>query len=163
MINEHAYALGANRSCIRDLFEYGCQRAAIVGRENVYDYSLGNPSIPSPREVNETICQILSDTDSLAVHGYTSAVGDLSMRQAIADDLNARFDAQVGPEDLFIGCGAAPELTAVFSALAVPGGEILAIAPYFPEYKPFTEAVGLKFKVVSAEKPDFRLPVAELE
>ena len=90
MINEKSYALGANRSCIRDLFEYGCQRAAIVGRENVYDYSLGNPSIPSPKEVNETICQILADTDSLAVHGYTSAVGDFSMRKAIADDLNVR-------------------------------------------------------------------------
>ena len=86
MINETAYALGANRSCIRDLFEYGCQRAAIVGRENVYDYSLGNPSIPSPPAVNETICRILADTEPLAVHGYTSAVGDLSARQAIADE-----------------------------------------------------------------------------
>ena len=76
MLNPSAYALGANRSCIRDLFEYGCQRAAVVGRENVYDYSLGNPSIPSPKEVNEAVCQVLADTDSLQVHGYTSAVGD---------------------------------------------------------------------------------------
>ena len=106
MINETAYALGANRSCIRDLFEYGCQRAAIVGRENVYDYSLGNPSIPSPPAVNETICRILADTEPLAVHGYTSAVGDLSARQAIADDLNARYHAGVRPEELFLGCGA---------------------------------------------------------
>ena len=76
MLNEKAYALGANRSVIRDLFEYGLSRAAIVGAENIYDYSLGNPSIPAPKEVNETICQILADTDSLKVHGYTSAVGD---------------------------------------------------------------------------------------
>ena len=157
MINEKAYALGANRSCIRDLFEYGCQRAAIVGRENVYDYSLGNPSIPAPAEVNETIREILADTDSLAIHGYTSAVGDFSCRKAIADDLNARFDAGVGPENLFIGCGAAPELTAVFSALAVPGGEILAIAPYFPEYKPFAESAGLNFKVVPPDVPSFQI------
>ena len=157
MINEKAYALGANRSCIRDLFEYGCQRAAIVGRENVYDYSLGNPSIPAPEAVNDTIREILSDTDSLAIHGYTSAVGDFSCRKAIAEDLNARFDAGVGPEDLFIGCGAAPELTAVFSALAVPGGEILAIAPYFPEYKPFAESAGLTFKVVPPDVPGFQI------
>ena len=84
MYNEKAYALGANRSCIRDLFEYGCQRAAIVGRENVYDYSLGNPSIPSPKEVDDTIRAVLADTPTLLVHGYTSAVGDHAARAAIA-------------------------------------------------------------------------------
>ena len=163
MINEKAYALGANRSCIRDLFEYGCQRAAIVGRENVYDYSLGNPSIPAPEAVNETIREILADTDSLSIHGYTSAVGDLACRKAIADDLNARFNAGVGPENLFIGCGAAPELTAVFAALAIPGGEILAIAPYFPEYKPFAESAGLIFKVVPPDVPGFQIDLAAVE
>ena len=163
MISEKAYALGANRSCIRDLFEYGCQRAAIVGRENVYDYSLGNPSIPAPEAVNDTIREILADTDSLAIHGYTSAIGDSSCRKAIADDLNARFNAGVCPEDLFIGCGAAPELTAVFSALAVPNGEVLAIAPYFPEYKPFAESAGLTFKVVPPDVPGFQINLAAVE
>ena len=163
MINETAYALGANRSCIRDLFEYGCQRAAIVGRENVYDYSLGNPSIPSPPQVNETICRILADTEPLAVHGYTSAVGDLSARQAIADDLNARYHAGVRPEELFLGCGAAPELVAVFRALAVPGAEILAIAPYFPEYKPFAESAGAVFKVVPPDVPGFQIDLEAVE
>ena len=163
MINETAYALGANRSCIRDLFEYGCQRAAIVGRENVYDYSLGNPSIPSPPAVNETICRILADTEPLAVHGYTSAVGDLSARQAIADDLNARYHAGVRPEELFLGCGAAPELVAVFRALAVPGAEILAIAPYFPEYKPFAESAGAVFKVVPPDVPGFQIDLEAVE
>ena len=163
MINEKSYALGANRSCIRDLFEYGCQRAAIVGRENVYDYSLGNPSIPSPREVNETICQILADTDSLAVHGYTSAVGDLSMRKAIAEDLNDRFGAGAVAEDLFIMGGAAPELVAVFRALAVPGSELLAVAPYFPEYKPFAEEAGFLFKVVPPDVPDFQIKLDAVE
>ena len=163
MINETSYALGANRSCIRDLFEYGCQRAAIVGRENVYDYSLGNPSIPSPKEVNETICQVLSDTDSLAVHGYTSAVGDYGMRKAIADDLNARYGAGAAPEDLFIMGGAAPELVAVFRALAVPGSEVLAVAPYFPEYKPFAEGAGFTFKVVPPDVPDFQIKLDAVE
>ena len=163
MYNENAHILGTNRSCIRELFEYGRQRAAVVGKENVFDYSLGNPSIPAPRAVDQAIRDILSDTDSLQIHGYTSAVGDMATRQAIADDLNARFDAGVAPEDLFIGCGAAPELTAVFRALAVPGAEILAIAPYFPEYKPFVENAGAAFKVVPPDIPGFQIDMAALE
>ena len=163
MYNETAYALGANRSCIRDLFEYGRQRAAIVGEENVYDYSLGNPSIPSPDAVNETIRAILADTNSLLVHGYTSAVGDVATRQAIAHDLNARYDAGVRAEDLFIGCGAAPELTAVFRALAVPEAEILAVAPYFPEYKPFVENAGAAFKVIPPDVPGFQIRLDAVE
>ena len=157
MLNERAYALGANRSVIRDLFEYGLSRAAVVGPENIYDYSLGNPSIPSPPEVNETIAQILLDTDSLKIHGYTSAVGDFDTRKAISDDLNARYNVDTKPEEFFIGCGAAPELVSVFRALSIPGGEILAIAPYFPEYKPFVEEAGLKFKVVPADVPSFQI------
>ena len=163
MYNENAHILGTNRSCIRELFEYGRQRAAVVGKENVFDYSLGNPSIPAPPAVDQAIRDILSDTDSLQIHGYTSAVGDMATRQAIADDLNARFDAGVAPEDLFIGCGAAPELTAVFRALAVPGAEILAIAPYFPEYKPFVENAGAAFKVVPPDIPGFQIDMTALE
>ena len=163
MFNETAHGLGTNRSCIRELFEYGRSRAAIIGEENVFDYSLGNPSIPAPRAVDQAIRDILSDTDTLKVHGYTSAVGDLATRQAIAEDLNQRFDAGVRPEDLFIGCGAAPELTAVFRALAVPGAEILAIAPYFPEYKPFVENAGATFKVVPPDVPGFQINMEALE
>ena len=163
MINEKAYALGTNRSCIRELFEYGRTRAAIVGAENIYDYSLGNPSIPAPDYVNQSIKDVLEDMDSLAVHGYTTAAGDLATRKAIAEDLNARYQAGIRPEDLFIGSGAAPELCAVFSALAVPEGEILAIAPYFPEYKPFAETAGLTFKVVPPDVPDFQINMAAVE
>ena len=163
MINEKAYALGANRSVIRDLFEYGRQRAAIVGAENVYDYSLGNPSIPAPDYVNQAIRDILSDTDSLAIHGYTTAVGDLATRQAIADDLNKRYNAGAKATEFFIGSGAAPELVAVFQALAVPGAEILAIAPCFPEYKPFVEGTGATFKVVPPDVPDFQINLEKLE
>ena len=163
MINQTAYNLGANRSVIRDLFEYGRSRAAIVGEENIFDFSLGNPSIPAPPEVNETIRQLLLDTDSLALHGYTSAVGDFAARKAIAEDLNARYGADAAPEDFFIGCGAAPELVAVLKALAVPGGEVLAIAPYFPEYKPFAEGTGLTFRVVPPDVPDFQINLDALE
>ena len=163
MYNANAYELGANRSCIRDLFEYGQSRAAIVGKENVFDYSLGNPSIPSPAEVNQVIRQILEDTDSLQIHGYTSAVGDKATRQAIADDLNRRYGCTITPEELFIGCGAAPELVAVFRALAVPNAEILAIAPFFPEYRPFVEEAGAVFKVVPPDVPAFQIRMDALE
>ena len=163
MINQTAYLLGSNRSCIRDLFEYGCARAAIVGRENVFDYSLGNPSIPAPKEVDQVIRDILNDTDSLAIHGYTSAIGDMATRQAIADDLNNRYNAGVRPQDLFIGCGAAPELVAVLRAITVPGSEILAVAPYFPEYKPFSEGVGATFKVVPPDVPGFQIKLDAVE
>lgn len=163
MLNKTAYALGSNRSCIRDLFEYGRQRAAIVGPENVYDYSLGNPSIPSPPEVNQAIVDILRDTDSLAVHGYTSASGDYATRKAISDDLNRRYQAQTRPEDFFLGCGAAPELVSVFRALAVPEGEILAIAPYFPEYQPFVQEAGLTFRAVPPDVPDFQINLEAVE
>ena len=163
MLNETAYTLGSNRSCIRELFEYGRKQAAIVGPENVFDYSLGNPSIPAPEEVNQAIRDILADTDSLALHGYTSAVGDYETRKAISDDLNCRYDARTQPEDFFLGCGAAPELVSVFRALAVPGGEILAIAPYFPEYKPFAEESGLIFRVVPPDLPDFQINLTAVE
>lgn len=157
MMNEQAYALGANSSCIRELFEYGRSRAAQVGAEKVFDFSLGNPSIPAPAGVDETIRQLLTDTDSLTLHGYTTAVGDLQTRQAICEDLNTRFDTDITPGELFIGCGAAPELCAVFKALAFPGAKILAIAPYFPEYKPFVEAAGAEFAFVAPDIPNFQI------
>ena len=163
MLNQTAYSLGANRSCIRDLFEYGRARAAVVGEENVFDYSLGNPSIPSPAAVDEAVRQILLDTPTLQIHGYTSAVGDAATRQAIADDLNRRYDAGCRGEDFFLGCGAAPELVAVFTALAVPEGELLAIAPYFPEYKPFAQAAGLNFRVVPPDVPEFQIKLDAVE
>lgn len=163
MINQNAYALGANRSCIRELFEYGRARAAIVGADHVYDYSLGNPSIPAPAGVNDAIREILRDTDSLLVHGYTTATGDFEARKAISDDLNRRYNADSAPEDFFLGCGAAPELAAVLRALAVPGGELLTIAPYFPEYKPFAEEVGLTFRVVPPDVPGFQIRLDAVE
>lgn len=157
MYNETAYALGFQRSAIRDLFEYGQARAAVVGPENVFDYSLGNPSIPSPPEVNEAIRAILADTDSLTVHGYTPANGSRQARAAIAADLNQRYGTTITPDELFLGCGAAPELVAVFRALAVPDARILALAPFFPEYRPWVEAAGAVLDVVAPDVPAFQI------
>lgn len=163
MINQEMYALGANRSCIRELFEYGRARAGIVGAENVFDYSLGNPSIPAPKQVNDAIRDILEELPSLEVHGYTSAVGDLQTRQAIADDLNRRYQTDVRPEELFVCGGAAPELVSVIRALAVEGSEFVAIAPFFPEYRPFVESSGGKLVVVPADIPGFQIKLEALE
>ena len=163
MINEAMVALGQNASVIRELFEYGKKRSAQVGAENIMDFTLGNPCIPAPEQVAQTIRDLLEDTDTLQLHGYTSAQGDLETRAAIADDLNLRFSADVRPEDLFICCGAAPALTAVFKALTHPGEKILGIAPYFPEYIPFVEHAGAVFASVPADVPDFQINFGALE
>ena len=104
MVSKEMWALGANRSVIRDLFEYGLQQAKVVGPENVFDYSLGNPSIPSPPQVNETVVEILRDMDSIRVHGYTSALGDMETRSAIAADLNDRGNPAGKPVYLLRRC-----------------------------------------------------------
>ncbi len=157
------YALGAHRSCIRDLFEYGRMRMTQVGAENVFDYSLGNPSIPAPAGVNEAIRAVLQEESSLTVHGYTPATGDLEARTAIAQDLNTRYHAAVRPGDLFLGCGAAPELVSVIRALAVEQAEFVVIAPFFPEYRPFVEQNGGNLVVVPADVPHFQINLEALE
>ena len=163
MINQQMHQLGAVRSGIRDLFEYGLRQAALVGKENVFDYSLGNPSIPAPKEVNESIVDIVTNENTLQVHGYTSAPGYDGVRQAVADDLNRRFGTKVRPQNLFFTCGAAPALIAVLRALSVPGSEIMAIAPFFPEYRPFTESNGSKFVMVPPDMEQFQINFEALE
>ena len=164
MVSKEMWALGANRSVIRDLFEYGLQQAKVVGPENVFDYSLGNPSIPSPPQVNETVVEILRDMDSIRVHGYTSALGDMETRSAIAADLNDRYGAGIRPENLFICCGAAPGLIAIMRALAAtPEAEFVAIAPFFPEYRPFAKAAGGNLVVVPADTEHFQVNLKALE
>lgn len=162
MINEQAIALGTHRSVIRDLFDYGNMRAAIVGRENVFDFSIGNPSEPVPEEVSRAFAEILQE-DSLSVHGYTSAPGLVETRQAIADDLNHRYHAGAQADDLFISTGASAELAAVIKALATPNAEFLVIAPYFPEYKPFIEGNGGILRVVPPDIPNFQISLEAVE
>ena len=164
MLNNTMYELGAMRSCIRELFEYGLRQAKTAGKENVFDYSLGNPSIPAPALVNESICDIVENENTLQVHGYTSAAGYDGVRKAVADDLNARFQAGVRPENLFFTCGAAPALVSVLKALITgPEAEILTVAPFFPEYRPFTEANGGKFTVVPPDMEHFQINFEALE
>ena len=163
MVNQNAYALGANRSCIRDLFEYGRQRAAIVGPENVYDYSLGNPSIPAPAAVNASILDIVTNTDSIKIHGYTMAAGLGDARAAVAADLAQRFGLPVKAEELFFTCGAAPALISVIKALAVsPESEILLVAPFFPEYVPFVECNGARAVIVPPDTAHFQIDLEQV-
>jgi len=154
-------ALGTARSVIRELFEFGKIRAAEVGAENVFDFSLGNPSVPPPAIVNETIAELLKG-DPVALHGYTSAQGDAAVRAALAADLNARHDAGCSPDDLYISMGAAAALCCCFKALTCPGDEFVVLAPYFPEYKVFLANAGAKMVVVPPETEGFQIDFAAL-
>lgn len=164
MINQTMHQLGSSPSVIRELFAYGLQKAKEIGPENVFDYTLGNPSIPAPEAVNQAIRDILTDTPSIAVHGYSMAGGFEGTRAAIADNLNRRFGTDIKASNLFITCGAAPALISVIKALAVnEESEIMAVAPYFPEYKPFTEKNGARFTVIPADRQHFQIDLAEVE
>ena len=163
MFNKTAYGLGSVSSYIREVFEYGRQQAKIVGEENVFDYSLGNPSIPAPEKVNETIINILNTESSIKVHGYTSGPGDDCIREAVAKNLTERFGKVIRPANLFFTCGAAPALMTALTALACEDSEVIAIAPFFPEYKPFIESSGNKFVMVPADTTSFQIDLAALE
>ena len=163
MIDPQSLALGTKRNTIMELADYGRRRAAMVGKENVFDFSIGNPSVPTPEEVNTALLDILQNTDSLAVHGYTSTMGDPRAREAVAADLNARFGCNAQAQDLILCCGAAPEVSAVCKALTTEGAEILVFAPYFPEYKPYVEQAGAIFRIVPPDVPHFQINFDALE
>lgn len=163
MINPESLALGTKRNTIMELADYGRSRAAVIGEENVFDFSIGNPSVPAPAEVNAAILDIVENMDSLAVHSYTSTLGDAKTRAIIAADMNVRFGCNAKAEELLLCCGAAPEVSAVCKALTTPGSEILVFAPYFPEYKPYVEQAGSIFRVVPADEPHFQLNLTVLE
>ncbi len=163
MINETMAGLGRKRSSIRELFEYGKQQAALVGTENVYDFSLGNPSIPAPPEVDEAIISAVRDLDSISVHGYTSAAGNPALREMVTADLNKRYGTNLTSFNIFFTCGAAPSLVSVVKALAVEGSEFIAQAPFFPEYTTFVNYNGGKLVVVPPDYPDFQINLAGME
>ena len=162
MINEKKRALGAKRSVIRELFEYGKLRKAEVGEENVYDFSLGNPSVPSPDEVNEELIRLISEESPVRLHGYTSAQGDSGVREAIADYINRTFDENINAGCLYMSVGAAAALTCSLGALVCPGEEVIVLAPYFPEYKVFVEGAGGVVKEVMCDE-DLQPDVAAIE
>ena len=162
MISESFIQLGTKKSEIRELFEYGIRQAAVVGKENVYDYSIGNPSVPAPAAIADIIRELL-EGNSLALHGYTPAAGAMEARRAVADDLSARSGMSIRPENIFFTCGAAPALVAVIRALAVRGAEFIAVAPYFPEYQVFVSCNGGKFVEVAPDTESFQINVEALD
>ena len=164
IVSEKMYELGSKRSAIRELFEYGKKRAQEVGAENVYDFSLGNPTVPAPDCVNETICALTEELDSISLHGYTSAQGDLQTRQTIAEYLNNTYGTTFKPDNFYITMGAAASLSMCFKALTTtPEDEFIAIAPFFPEYNVFVGAAGAKLSVVPADTDNFQINFEELE
>lgn len=162
--NEQMYDLGSRRSAIRELFEYGKQRAAIVGAENVYDFSLGNPTVPAPDCVDETIRRLTEELDCIRLHGYTSAQGDVETRTAIAAFLNKTHGTHFEANDFYITMGAAASLSIAFHALTTSKeDEFIAIAPFFPEYKVFVEATGASLNIVPADTKAFQIDFEALE
>lgn len=164
MVNQEYYNLGTAPSVIRQLFAYGLEQAAKVGPEKVYDYSLGNPSIPAPKKVNESIKKIVDETDSIKLHGYSMAAGFDTARDAVAKDLSNRFGLDVKGSELFFTCGAAPALVSIIKALTVNSdSEIMVVAPFFPEYRPFITANGAKMVMVPADTEAFQIHLDEVE
>ena len=163
MYSQKMYELGSKKSTIRTIFEYGKQRAAIVGEENIYDFSLGNPNVPTPEFVKQAIIDILNEEEPCAVHGYTVAPGDPKVREILANSINERFGTNFTMQNLFITAGAAASITICFKALAVEGDEFITFAPYFPEYKCFVESVGSELKVVPADIDTFQINFEKFE
>ena len=163
MINEKMMGLGKKRSVIREIFEYGNKRRAEIGAENVFDFSLGNPSIPAPKQVNEIMVKLLTEKDPVMLHGYTSAQGAPAVRQAIADDINKRFNAGATADLIYMTCGAAASLTISLNAIVNEGDEVIVLAPFFPEYRVFAEKAGAAVKVVKCRESDLQIDFTALE
>ncbi len=163
MVNEKMRELGARRSVIRELFEYGKARKAEIGAENVFDFSIGNPSVPAPDEVGEVLTDLLANRDPVALHGYTSAQGDAGVRASIADYLNRTYGADVHADCLYLTVGAAASLTISLTAILRTGDEVVLLAPFFPEYRVFVERTGAKVVPVLCRKGDFQPDFEALE
>ncbi|MCI6733319.1 MAG: pyridoxal phosphate-dependent aminotransferase [Lachnospiraceae bacterium] len=164
MLNKRMVGLGTQRSVIRELFEFGKIRVAEVGAENVFDFSIGNPSVPSPDSVTSTALDLLKNSDPVTLHGYTSAQGDLAARTKIADSLNRRFQAGVHADNLYITVGAAAALCCCLNAMTCsPEDEFIVFAPYFPEYKVFIEGASAKMVLIPADIEAFQIDFEKFE
>ena len=162
-INEKAYALGSKRSIIREIFEFGKKRAAEIGAENVFDFSLGNPSVEPPQEVTQAIKELLETQNSVSLHGYTSAQGDAGTRAAVADSINKRFNLSLTPDNIYMTCGAAASLTISLKAILKPGEECIVFAPFFTEYRVFIENAGGKVVVSKPQEKDLQIDLRDFE
>lgn len=163
-INRKSYEYGASKSSIREIAAYGSARKAEIGAEKVFDFSLGNPSVPAPDAVRTSIEHALT-LPAVALHGYTPAAGLPAARKAVADSLNRRFGTSYVPGDLYLTCGAAASLTVTFNAIIErdTGAEVIVIAPYFPEYKVFIENAGASCVEVMADEQTFQIDVPAVE
>ena len=162
-INQKTLALGSKRSIIREIFEYSKIRAAEIGAENVFDFSLGNPSVSAPAEVNETIKELLDSESSLLLHGYTSAQGDANVRKVISDSIMDRFGVEVSPNFIYMTCGAAASLSICLKAVIEEGmgDECIVFAPFFTEYRVFIENAGGKVVVSNPRESDLQIDVED--
>ena len=163
MINRKMQELGAKRSVIRELFEYGKIKKGELGEEAVFDFSLGNPSVPAPESVKDELIRLLNEETSLALHGYTSAEGDMGVRRKIAEYVNEKYGENATHECIYMTVGAAAALTIIFGALVTEGEEVITIAPYFPEYKVFVEGAGGRLVGIPARDGDFHLDLEKIE
>ena len=163
MVNDKMYELGSKRSVIREIFEYAKKRATEIGAENIFDFSIGNPSVPAPDCVNEALIDLIKNTDSVKLHGYSSAQGDASVRKTIADYINSRFGTTVTADNLYMTTGAAAALSIVLKSVATENSEFITFAPYFTEYKVFVEATGSKLVVLPSEDKTFDMDFDVLE
>lgn len=162
-MNQRMYGLGSKRSVIREIFEFGKKRAQEVGAENVYDFSLGNPSVKPPQQVEDVLMQLLREEDPTALHGYTSAQGDLSVRRAISEYIKDTHHVPCDPDYIYMTCGAAASLVISLSAICEEGDEVITFAPYFTEYKVFAETAGAKLVALPSDPKTFQIDFALLE
>ena len=156
MINEKMYGLGDEPSAIRELFAYGLARKAEIGAENVFDFSIGNPSVPAPALVRDTLLELLGG-DPVALHAYSPAAGLPEVRAAVAASIAERYGVPATPGNLYLTAGAAAGLAISISALTVPGDEVIVISPYFPEYKTWIDMAGCTIVEVPARVPSFQV------
>ena len=163
MISKKMIPLMQNNSAIRMMFEEGKKLAAIHGQENVFDFSLGNPSVPAPEEVNQAIKDIIEEEDSLFVHGYMSNAGYEDVRETIAESLNRRFNTSFGSSNILMTVGAASGLNVILKTLLNPGEEVITFAPYFVEYGSYVRGYDGELVVVSPNTVDFQPNLQEFE
>lgn len=161
-INQKSYDYGAAKSSIREIAAYGAARKAQIGADNVYDFSLGNPSVPAPDAVRASIVRNAALPAS-QLHGYTPAAGLPAARQAVADSLNRRFQTSYEPGDLYLTCGAAAAISITLHAIVNPGDEVIVIAPYFPEYRVWIETAGATCVEVMADATTFQVDTAAVD
>lgn len=155
MIAEKMKDCVENNSVIRQMFEEGKKLEKIYGKENVFDFSLGNPSIPAPKKVNEAIKEIIDTEDSLLVHGYMNNAGFEDVREAIAMSINKRFSTNFNKNNIIMAVGAASGLNIIFKSILNPADEVIVFAPYFMEYNNYVKGYDGKVVVISPNTQNF--------